>query len=565
MGQGSSIPEASSGDSNESIKDLTSELEIVDYFNKRVISQFSNIELLCFKHLLEIDDYSTIIDDAVVYKLLQIQDVSDRLRNLILNFIKRLTNFPFISTVADNVTAYGLLKTIVILQKQKFIKYTNNNQLNMLKILFIALGDYDREEDNKKILDCHNISISTILTTYDGIPIHDISVSSSNMISFLTWILALSNVCPTNNSIVDTKHMFKYWEKYETSAISLVRSMNPDIIKPDDNQNILFIQFKTALETIMPHVYLPLEHLLNHLLFMESSLIKSQEIEISFQESKLMTFAVASQLSTLLRNDVVISKLHKLYSGRESGFSMRSFQSKAFKWNAPTILLISGMRVTDDVEYATKKNPRYKKFIDQYPRLRDLDQNLEPCHSKLRKVTFAVYVDEPWKVSNKLQFGGLKTLIVELSPRQDCFRAAKPGVIYFNTVGGGIGIGSSQPVQKKNSLSYTPGNVSLTIDNSLEFGAFRHTGYGGSIEPSSILQKKEDATRTFEIRFLIQDIEVWGCGGEKEIDEQLKQWAWEEEEAKKRQRVNLKSMGEDRALLEMAGIIGNHAHSGGSL
>ena len=55
-----------------------------------------------------------------------------------------------------------------------------------------------------------------------------------------------------------------------------------------------------------------------------------------------------------------------------------------------------------------------------------------------------------------------------------------------------------------------------------------------------------------------------GCGGEKELEEQVKLWQWEEMEAKRRQHINLQSMGEDRALLEMAGLVGQH-QSGGSV
>lgn len=63
---------------------------------------------------------------------------------------------------------------------------------------------------------------------------------------------------------------------------------------------------------------------------------------------------------------------------------------------------------------------------------------------------------------------------------------------------------------------------------------------------------------------MITDIEVWGVGSNKELDEQRKQWEWEEKQAKARQSVNLRNTGEERAFLEMAGLVGNHG-SGGSI
>ena len=61
-------------------------------------------------------------------------------------------------------------------------------------------------------------------------------------------------------------------------------------------------------------------------------------------------------------------------------------------------------------------------------------------------------------------------------------------------------------------------------------------------------------------------MEVWGCGGDEEAQKQRAAWAWEEREAAARRNVNLgKDIEADRALLEMAGLVGNHGASGGSM
>jgi predicted mannosyl-3-phosphoglycerate phosphatase (HAD superfamily) len=61
-------------------------------------------------------------------------------------------------------------------------------------------------------------------------------------------------------------------------------------------------------------------------------------------------------------------------------------------------------------------------------------------------------------------------------------------------------------------------------------------------------------------------LEVWGCGGDDEAKAQAARWAWEEREAEARRKVNLGTgdIEADRALLEMAGLVGAN-RSGGSM
>jgi len=104
--------------------------------------------------------------------------------------------------------------------------------------------------------------------------------------------------------------------------------------------------------------------------------------------------------------------------------------------------------------------------------------------------------------------------------------------------------------------------VSLVLDSSFEFGVFthNHTSGGGAFHNSE--SRKYD----FQDRFEIESLEVWGCGGDAEAEEQRKRWAWEEREAEARRKINLGSgdIEADRALLEMAGLVGNN-RSGGSM
>ena len=106
------------------------------------------------------------------------------------------------------------------------------------------------------------------------------------------------------------------------------------------------------------------------------------------------------------------------------------------------------------------------------------------------------------------------------------------------------------------------GSVSLLINDSLEYGVFNHDykARGGAFQ-TSLVRKYE-----FQDRFQIESLEVWGCGGDAEAKAQAERWAWEAREAEARRRVNLGSgnVEADRALLEMAGLVGAN-QSGGSM
>jgi hypothetical protein len=108
----------------------------------------------------------------------------------------------------------------------------------------------------------------------------------------------------------------------------------------------------------------------------------------------------------------------------------------------------------------------------------------------------------------------------------------------------------------------SPGPVSLHLDASLEFGVFTHdySARGGAYATSVV--RRFD----WQERFAVEDVEVWGLGGEVEAKNQADRWAWESREAEARRRINLGTgdVDADRALLEMAGLVGAN-RSGGSM
>lgn len=572
MGQTSSIE--ANNFSNNSANTLKSRKTVLLQYNNIVVKQFTKLELLSFKDKIGTENLSEPLSDEDIINWLNIPKDNDFLIITILKMIRVYSNFPLISSQPTDITGIGLLKTILLLDREKFNKFVGNDSFRYITLLFISLAvdhsphTFTKSEnlsDDKKVLEGTLINLKETIETYDNIQLEELSISSDRLLPFFQWMLSIWYLSPHDNSIVNATEIRRNMEDYKQICLNILRTMK---YNNNNNNNITHKQFVNVLSMYLPNFWKPISIIFKHLLYKTNELQDSSSSRITFKETKLMTKGLLSLLTLMIpQNHFLISNIQKLYVGRECGFSMRSFQSKVFKWLAPTILLISGTRIIDDIEYARQKNPRYSKFLEEYKVLKDDEQSIETSLMKKRKVVFAVIIKEPWKITNKGYFGGEGTTIYQLSPWIDRYRVTKPNVVYFNTIGGGIGIGNEQPIIKSTYKRYVPGNVSLTLDNSLEFGVFRHIGYGGIINPGSLNHIDEgdsNCTNTFEIKFSIKEVEVWGCGGEKELAEQIKLLEWEEAEAKRRQQINLKSLGEDRALLEMAGLVGQH-QSGGSM
>lgn len=555
MGQGTSQP------SIQSNTQFTSNSDILKSFNQRCLEQFTATELVSFKNKLG-KDLDEKISNEELTKLLYISEDARLLRELLYNFVQVFGNFPLIKNSYESVTGIGILKAIILTNPERCKKYVKVKHYDQLKLWFIALSlcKTIKEDPNMSSSSSseETFDVIRILKTFDGLNIDELNVPSAYMVQFISWLLVLTNYCPTNNCKLANIPMFGHWNSYTKAADTIIRSMGAT----DESSYIEYHPFSHVMRSVVPHIFDPLPRIMEHLLFTDDELVDPHlgKVDEITNSSRLLNEAVLAQLSATLPKQLVISHLQKLYLGRDHGFSMRSFQYKVFKWNAPTILLLRGRIISDDDEYSIK-NARYEKFLHEYPKLKSSDMNteVEKMYHTKSKVILAVYVSEPWKITNKEYFGGSQTTIIQLSPFQEILKSFHADVLYFNTIGGGIGVGNKQPVIKPTTRSYSPGNVSLTMDSALEFAVLRHIGQGGVFEPGVIVGDKE-----FEVKLLLQDVEVWGCGGKKQLEEQLKEWEWEETEAKRRQQINLRSAGEDRALLEMAGLIGQ-GQSGGSI
>ncbi|KAF8471703.1 TLD-domain-containing protein [Kalaharituber pfeilii] len=314
---------------------------------------------------------------------------------------------------------------------------------------------------------------------------------------------------------------------------------------------------------------------------------------------RILTVDTLSQLSLFIKGPTLWRRLRPLYAGSSAGFSMGSFETRVLKWQAPTILLVSGTRITSPPSSA-----RERAFWDSLPQKRYPTSALSGDESgagEPERLVFGVYLNVPWKLSHKSTFGDFETLLFQLEPVHEVFLPSKTATsyVYFNKTDG-IAFGNAlqeQGVAGKYKVPHHDdagqhrhhrrastglnvdglgghglmlGPVSLTFDENLEFGVFNHTDDGGAfhrsesrrvVVPEGVGMGVDD--RCWQDRFEIDEVEVWGLGGDKEAEEQRKSWAWEEREALARRGINIgKDVEADRALLEMAGLIGGNRSGG---
>ncbi|KAK6521343.1 Restriction of telomere capping protein 5 [Arthrobotrys conoides] len=362
-----------------------------------------------------------------------------------------------------------------------------------------------------------------------------------------------------------------YVERYSGDALvdlrraagSIVRSMSVD------GKPILWTGFSRSVKRSLPHLFDGFKPLYEHFLFSKRlNMNKNSSLNLPLippllqHYGTILTPTILNQLSFFLKGETLYRRLRKLYIGSDDGFSMGMFEQKVFKWRAPTILLVSGSRM------GPPSTSREKSFSDTLSPKRFPDSiSDDNDDEESETLTFGVYIDIMWKITHKECFGTSSTQLFQLHPIHEVFETSKShsDYIYWNK-SAGIGFGAPLPRIKPGDpvLHMNLGAVSLILDESLEFGVFTHSSSGGGAYHTSDLNVG-GRNGDWQERFNIEEIEVWGVGGEEEAKEQARQWAWDEAEAMRRRNVQL---GDDveanRALLEMAGIIGGN-RSGGSV
>lgn len=557
--------------------------QLENLFVKKCASQLKQIELFAIKSNLNINDLNldTLINEKEFARLVNLEGFLDeKVLNFLFSFLLTLSEFPVLSksSPSGSINVVKLLKLVNLINSDRF-NAIFNKEFDHTKLLLIALSLSGEENDQEKNIDKlqdtqgpvkakivgNKLQWSSI-DFYKDLDIDNLSISVKNLSLIFAFCLSISAMSIDGNHYLNLSQFrenfeAQAWRSYEKVAMSLIRSIDYDAVSTKSLLELKIPDICRLIETTFPNIFAPLSHMLNSLLLLPQQKELHDIIQPTvLEETGIINAATLAQLATFLPIEICYSKMRKLYIGKESGFSMRSFESKVMKWNAPTILFVSGSRINP---LKKKLSKGAETFInDEYPKFKMTSNSSYGSGSE--KLTFGVYVHQPWKLSNKETFGDSRTTIFQLSPQQQLFQASGSSqkYVYFSTFNNsGIGFGCELPLMRNGMRRFQPGNVSLLIDGGLEFCSFRHIGPGGTFLTGSAFH---DVLPEYEDKFVISDLEVYGVGSDKEIQEQLKQWEWEKKEAEARQRVNLRNLGEERLFLEMAGLVGNTG-SGGSI
>ena len=436
-----------------------------------------------------------------------------------------------------------------------------------------AANDEDEEDDDELALAALEALDAIEVFKHGDAPIAQASIPSDNLRKLIMFLLLIAPLDAQESlSIYSERLAGEKLEGLRRTAENVLAAFVNDVEKIPGAK---FHQFHTVIPISLPFLFNGFNPLFEHFLFSKdidftkrkdsssSQAPITRPIELVppllQQEGEILDLNVLSQLSFFIPGSLLFRRLRLLYSGGEAGFSMGSFESKVFNWRAPTILLVSGSRISDPPTGVPEK-----AFAETLPPKRF------PDSSKSSRVVFGVYMTQPWRQTHKDCIGDADTLLFQLEPVHEVFHASSVNNDYISftkppTSHAGIGIGCPHPKPKPTaglSSHVALGAVSLLLDNSFEFGALTHnyTAGGGAFHSSS--SRRYD----WQDRFEVESLEVWGCGGDEDAEGQKQRWAWERREAEARRRVNLGTgdIEADRALLEMAGIIGGD-RSGGSV
>ncbi|CVK97560.1 hypothetical protein FPRO06_04361 [Fusarium proliferatum] len=434
-----------------------------------------------------------------------------------------------------------------------------------------AAGDEDEDgEDDDLVLTAFELLDIKDAVDQGHAPVfHGATIPTDNFRKLIMLLLLAAPLDPQESlSMYSSRVVGQELEGLRGAAESILASF----VNAEASTGIKYNHFRTIIPVICPHLFRGFNGLFERFLFSQNldfskhqndtpATTSSQKVAqpLLTDTGEILNQNTLSQISFFLPGTDLFRRVRLLYSGNDAGFSMGSFQTKVFNWQAPTLLLVSGTRLGDEPEGGQESS-----FAASLPPKRF------PHGSKSDRLTFGVYVREPWKHTHRECFGDSETTLFQLEPIHDVFPASTINKDYVTFTKApahhpmmSFGCPHPHPSQahrKADMLRLGP--VSLLLDDSFEFAVFNHdfTSRGGAFH-SSVVRKYD-----FQDRFQIESLEVWGCGGDKEAQAQAEKWAWEEREAEARRKINLGNgdIEADRALLEMAGLIGGN-RSGGSM
>ncbi|KAF5560318.1 restriction of telomere capping 5 [Fusarium napiforme] len=574
---------------------------------------FTSLELYSlrdvFKSLADQQGSIKYLKEDTIARYLEIPDILGT-SPVIFQMVSYIGAFPFLQD-APAVLEFQRMIMVVVIMTERYKTVLARGSSDRTKLLFKSLAVYDRKmseagahpntshieskDDQKKAMssvagfavdaagdeDEDGEDDDLVLTAFELLDIKDAvdqghapvfygaTIPTDNFRKLVMLLLLAAPLDPQESlSMYSSRVVGQELEGLRGAAESILASF----VNAETSTGIKYNHFRTIIPVICPHIFRGFNGLFERFLFSQNldfskhqndtpATTSSQKVAqpLLTDMGEILNQNTLSQISLFLPGTDLFRRVRLLYSGNDAGFSMGSFQTKVFNWQAPTLLLVSGTRLGDEPEGGQESS-----FAASLPPKRF------PHGSRSDRLTFGVYVREPWKHTHRECFGNSETTLFQLEPIHDVFRASTINKDYVTFTKApahhpmmSFGCPHPHPSQahrKADMLRLGP--VSLLLDDSFEFAVFNHdfTSRGGAFH-SSVVRKYD-----FQDRFQIESLEVWGCGGDKEAQAQAEKWAWEEREAEARRKINLGNgdIEADRALLEMAGLIGGN-RSGGSM
>lgn len=590
---------------------------------------YSELELYCFKEVFRnLSDTESDIrywNEPTLCRFLELPDVLG-CGPVVFQLATFLGAFPFTSQAPCILTKEALIKVVTLMTK-RYARVLRRGKQDRLRLFFSGMAVYDRgttsavaaeeeEETSEHALeqtlkgvagftidqpadddfpedddDFDQLALAA-LESLDAVEALGLSerpsmrhhlIPSDNLLKLLELLLLIAPLDAQES-------LSTYAEQLSDERLKSIRKTANNILWAfgvEGRPGISYNTFKTVIPASLPFLFDGLSPLFEHFLFERSLERLSQHKTLQQQSAttkpllpttkspaqplipeggEILSYAILNQLSFFIEPTSLFHRLHRLYSGSEHGFSISSFSTHVFNWHGPTILLISGTLLP-----ATPSNSRERAFADMLPPRR-FSPSGRGSHSSAssnpKRVVYGAYITVPWKHTGKECFGDSSTLLFQLEPVHDVFRAStivKDYVALTTQPAPRAGIHVGSPVQHSSSPTAPLGPVSLFIDDGLEFGVFTHTSGGGGGMHSSAAPWRRGAD--WQDRFEVESLEVWGCGGKEEAERQMKAQEFEEREAKLRRQINVGGTGDieaDKELLRMAGLIG-HGQEGGSM
>jgi hypothetical protein len=565
-----------------------------------------------FKSLADHQDSIAYLKEETIARFLEVPDILGA-SSTIFQMVSYLGAFPF-GQNAPVVLGFEQMIMVVVIMSERYQRVLKKGSRDRTKLLFRSLAVYDRQReleadkekfhgvaDTKKdeaMPKSHAAGVDidetanddadeeddddlalAALESLDAIevfrlgdaPITQASIPSDNLKKVIMLLLLISPL-GTQESLA------RHTERLTGDSLEGLRRIADNILAAfvdvEKFPGVKIRQFNTVIPISLPLLFNGFNPLFEHFLFSKNIDFTKRkgsnmttlpppdptaDQPLLSQVGEILDLNVLSQLSFFLPGDSLFRRLRLLYSGGDAGFSMGSFETRVFNWRAPTILLVSGNRISESPDGGQER-----AFAETLPPKRF------PDSSKSSRMVFGIYLAQPWRQTHKDCIGDAETLLFQLEPVHEVFHASSINTDYVSFAKLPIshpGIGFGNPHPKAKATAGLPphvnlGAVSLRLDSSFEFGVFTHnyTSGGGAFHNS------QTRKRDWQDRFEIESLEVWGCGGDTEAEQQRQRWAWEEREAEARRRVKLGTgdIEADRALLEMAGLIGGK-RSGGSM